>query len=121
MATEGSTATLGGRVRLKPMLNLSPCLPDLPRWFRCVATHTESLRYCTSDRQRYMDEFNDLSRKDVFCFLLSTRAGGEHLPAGLTVCVDAFSLGSNLADDTFSSPVGTHLVFDRFGDQPSLG
>ena len=23
-----------------------------------------------------MDEFNDLNRKDVFCFLLSTRAGG---------------------------------------------
>ena len=28
------------------------------------------------ERQKAMDEFNDMSRDDVFCFLLSTRAGG---------------------------------------------
>jgi hypothetical protein len=77
--------------------------------------------YFISDRQRYMDEFNDLSRKDVFCFLLSTRAGGEHVPAGLTVCVGTYVLDSSQANGTFSSPFDAHLMFDRFGDQPSLG
>ena len=28
------------------------------------------------ERQQAMDEFNDMTRDDVFCFLLSTRAGG---------------------------------------------
>ena len=120
MATEGSTATLDGRVRLRPALSLPPCLSYSLRLLRTVTGCTVSGRYCILDRQRYMDEFNDLNRKDVFCFLLSTRAGGEHILASLSVCV-RICVGIRQADGKFVSSFYTHLVFDRFGNQPSLG